>query len=176
MNLPWVYMCSQSWNPLPHPSPYHPSGSSQCTSPCILYHASNLDSRFISHMILYMFQCHSPKSSPPAHRVQKTVLYICVSFAVSHSLETLKWSEYILYVRIWILKSQRVEWGLSWLLSGKESACQAGNVGFIPGSKRSLEKQMTTHSSILAWEILWTEEPGGLQSTGSQKSQTPLSD
>ena len=33
MNLPWVYMCSQSWTPLPPPSPYHPSGSSQRTSP-----------------------------------------------------------------------------------------------------------------------------------------------
>ena len=33
MNLPWVYMCSPSWTPLPSPSPYHPSGSSQCTSP-----------------------------------------------------------------------------------------------------------------------------------------------
>ena len=32
-----------------------------------------------------------------------------------------------------------------------------------------LEKEMATHSSILAWEILWTEEPGGLQSTGSQR-------
>ena len=32
MNLPRVYMCSQSWTPLPPPSPYHPSGSSQCTS------------------------------------------------------------------------------------------------------------------------------------------------
>ena len=32
-----------------------------------------------------------------------------------------------------------------------------------------LEKQMTTHSSILAWRIPWTEEPGGLQSTGSQR-------
>ena len=31
------------------------------------------------------------------------------------------------------------------------------------------EKEMTTHSSILTWEIPWTEEPGGLQSTGSQK-------
>ena len=39
-----------------------------------------------------------------------------------------------------------------------------------------LEKEMTTHSSILAWEIPWTEEPGGLQSTGLQKSQTRLSD
>ena len=35
---------------------------------------------------------------------------------------------------------------------------------------------MATHSSILAWEILWTEEPGGLQSMGSQKSQTQLTE
>ena len=34
-----------------------------------------------------------------------------------------------------------------------------------------LEKEMATHSSILAWKILWTEDPGGLQSMGSQKSQ-----
>ena len=33
MNLPWVYMCSPSWTPLPPPSPSHPSGPSQCTSP-----------------------------------------------------------------------------------------------------------------------------------------------
>ena len=33
MNLPWVYMCFPSWAPLPPPSPYHPSGSSQCTNP-----------------------------------------------------------------------------------------------------------------------------------------------
>ena len=35
-----------------------------------------------------------------------------------------------------------------------------------------LEKEMATHFSILAWEIPWTEEPGGLQSMGSQKSRT----
>ena len=33
-----------------------------------------------------------------------------------------------------------------------------------------LEKEMTTHSSILAWEIRWTEEPGRLQSRGSQRA------
>ena len=33
----------------------------------------------------------------------------------------------------------------------------------------AMEKEMATHSSILAWEILWTEEPGGLQSMGSQR-------
>ena len=42
--------------------------------------------------------------------------------------------------------------------------------------KDPLEKEMATHSSILAWEIPWTEEPGGLQSMGLQKSWTELSD
>ena len=37
------------------------------------------------------------------------------------------------------------------------------------GREDSLEKEMATHSSILAWEIPWTEEPGGLQSMGSQR-------
>ena len=37
------------------------------------------------------------------------------------------------------------------------------------GREDSLEKEMATHSSILAWRIPWTEEPGGLQSTGSQR-------
>ena len=43
------------------------------------------------------------------------------------------------------------------------------------GQKDPLEKEMATHSSILAWEIPWTEEAGGLQSMASQ-SQTRLSD
>ena len=37
------------------------------------------------------------------------------------------------------------------------------------GWKDPLEKEMTTHSSVLAWEIPWTEQPGGLQSMGSQR-------
>ena len=44
------------------------------------------------------------------------------------------------------------------------------------GQEDPLEKEMATHSSILAWEIPWTEEPGRLQSMGSQKSWTRLSD
>ena len=55
---------------------------------------------------------------------------------------------------------------------GKESACNArdtGDVGLIPGLGRSLEEEMATHSSILAWRIPWTEESGGLQSIGLQR-------
>ena len=44
------------------------------------------------------------------------------------------------------------------------------DVGSIPGSGRSPGVEgMAIHSSILAWRILWTEEPGGLQSMGSQR-------
>ena len=44
------------------------------------------------------------------------------------------------------------------------------------GPEDPLEKEMATHSSILAWEIPWTEQPGNLQSTGLQKSQIQHSD
>ena len=44
------------------------------------------------------------------------------------------------------------------------------------GQKDSPGKEMATHSNILAWEIPWTEEPGGLQSMGFQKSRTRFSD
>ena len=47
----------------------------------------------------------------------------------------------------------------------------AGDISLIPGSGQEdpLEKGMATHSSILVWRILWTEEPGGLQSMWSQE-------
>ena len=60
--------------------------------------------------------------------------------------------------------------------------CPGGSVGKNPSGKQEtwvrspgpedpLEKEMATHSSILVWEIPWTEEPSGLQSTGLQKNQ-----
>jgi len=51
-------------------------------------------------------------------------------------------------------------------------AGEAGDMGSIPGWEDPMEKEMATHSIIYAWEIPWTEAPGGLQSTGSQKSWT----
>ena len=45
---------------------------------------------------------------------------------------------------------------------GKASAYNAGALGSILGQEDLLEKEMATHSSILAWRIPWTEEPGGL--------------
>ena len=60
---------------------------------------------------------------------------------------------------------------LNWteLIDGKESAYNAGDPGLIPWPGRSPAKGMATHSSVLAWRIWWTEEPGGLQSIGLQR-------
>jgi len=66
--------------------------------------------------------------------------------------------------------------GLPGWHSGKESAWNAGDVSSIPGWEDPLEKEIATHSSILAWKIPGTEDPEVLQSTGSQKSWTWLSD
>ena len=58
-------------------------------------------------------------------------------------------------------------------LDGKESACQCRTFGFNPWvGKIPLEKEMATHSSILAWRITWREEPGGLQFMEWQESDT----
>ena len=54
----------------------------------------------------------------------------------------------------------------------KNPPATAGDVrdmGLIPGMGRSPGKEMAIHSSILAWEIPWTEKPIGLQSMGSQR-------
>ena len=87
MNPPRVYLSSQSWIPFPPLSPYHLSGSSQCTGP--KHPVSNQDWWSVSYMIVYMFQCHSPKSSHPLPLPQSPkvcsihlCLFCCLSYRV----------------------------------------------------------------------------------------------
>jgi len=59
----------------------------------------------------------------------------------------------------------------------KNPPVDAGDVGLIPGvGKIPWKRKWQPTPVVLTWEIPWTEEPGGLQSTGSQKSQGQLSD
>ena len=51
----------------------------------------------------------------------------------------------------------------------KNSPANAGDTCWLPGSGRSLEKDMAARSSLLAWETPCTEEPGRLQSVGAQR-------
>ena len=51
----------------------------------------------------------------------------------------------------------------------KQSACNTGDLGSVLGWEDTLEEGVAIHSSIVAREVSWTEEPGGLQSIGSQR-------
>ena len=85
---PRLYTCSQSWTPLPPPSAYHPSGSSQCTSP--KHPVSYIELGLVNRFHIWYYTCFNAilPNHPTlslSHRVQKTVLYISVSFAVSYT-------------------------------------------------------------------------------------------
>ena len=93
MNPPWVHVPHephvQVFPILNLPPCTIPLGHPSAPAPSILYHASNLDSRFISRMILYMFQCHSPKSSQPLPLPQSPkdcsihlCLFCCLAYRV----------------------------------------------------------------------------------------------
>ena len=57
----------------------------------------------------------------------------------------------------------------------KKNICHnVGDTGLIPGSGRSPGEEIANHSSILAWKIPLTEEPGGLKSIGSQRDMTKV--
>ena len=84
MNLPWVYTCSPSWTLLPPPSPYHPSGLSQCTSPKHL--VSSIEPRLPIHF-LYIIHVSMPFSQiippSPSPTESKRLLYTSVSLLLS---------------------------------------------------------------------------------------------
>ena len=63
-------------------------------------------------------------------------------------------------------------WGFPGGSVVKNPSANARDAALIPGLGDPLEEEMATHSSILDWEIPWTEEPRWLQSMGSQKSRT----
>ena len=86
MNPPWLYMCSPSWTPLPPPSPYHPSGSFQCTSP--RHPVSCIEPGLAIHFIYDIIHVSMPFSqitaSSPSPTESKRLFYTSVSLLLSH--------------------------------------------------------------------------------------------
>ena len=109
-------------------------------------------------------------------RIVMTADHIKVGVDPIHPLITLETGHRSLFIQMlctlhfWYIPT----WRFPCSSVSKDSASNAGDLGLILGSRRSPEKEMATHSSILAWRIPWTEEPGGLQSMMS-KTWTRLS-
>ena len=84
MNPPRVYTCSPSWTPFPPPSPYHPSGSSQCTSPKLPI--SCIKPRLVIHFLYNIIHVLMPFSQiipPPPATESKRLFYTSVSLLLS---------------------------------------------------------------------------------------------
>ena len=85
-------------------------------------------------------------------------------------------SQAVSVIRLTMMISVRVAWCLDFRDGSavKNMPANAGDVASIPNLRRSdpLENEMATHSCILAWEIPWAENPGGLQSMGPKESDT----
>ena len=107
MNPPRVYTCSKSLTPLSPPSPYHPSGSSQCTNPkqasSIMHWTWTGDSFRIWYCTCFNAILPNHPTLALSHRVQKTVLYICVSFAVLHKGYHYHLSKFHIYVLVYCI-------------------------------------------------------------------------
>ena len=117
-----------------------PQGHPSTPAPSVLSHTSNLDWQSISHMVIYMFQCYSLKSShshllPQSPKVCS--LHLCLFCGLAYRIVITIFLTSI-YIRVFIY-------------------CIGVN---------QKEKH---HSSILAWRIPWTEDPGGLKSMGLQR-------
>ena len=97
--------------------------------------------------------------------IQYRIDIITIQYLIIH--------KHILQVSVLVQKlSIYIKWASQVGLGIKNQPANAGDIkdaGSIPGSGRSLEKGMATHSSVLVWRIPWTEEPGELQSLGLQR-------
>ena len=121
MNPPRVYMCSPSWTPLPPPSPYHPSGSSQCNSPkhpvsciepglviCFLYD--------ITHVSVTFSQITPPSPSPTeSKRLFYTFVSLLLSRIQGYRYHLSKFHIYVLVYCVGVFLSGLLHWNWSLL-------------------------------------------------------------
>ena len=183
MNPPQVYMCYTSWTLLPPPSPYHPSGSSQCTSPkhpvsCI---EPGLATRFIHDILRFNAILLNLPTLSLSHRVLtfltkffhsfwdlSTVFIIHTPFSSGSSNDILGQCNVDRWYRLRTLKNVNTVSEQSLCVS--VYVCNVSCASYMSYVVLGwLEKAMATRSSVLAWTIPGSGEPGGLPSMGSHR-------
>ena len=103
-------------------------------------------------------------------------LGFCLSLDIRPSITFVKWmnthkfwlSKDLHIIKLKVYHSE-INSGFPGGSDGKASACNAADLGLIPGSGRSPGEEMAIHFSTLAWKVPWMEEPDRLQSMGSQR-------
>ena len=160
------------------PPPTIPLGHPSAPSPSIQYHASNLGWHLVSYMILYMFQCHSPKSTtPPSPTESERLFYTSVSLLLSR-MQGYRYhlSKSHIYVLVYCTGGEGngtplqyscledpMDGGAWWApVHGVAKSWTRLSDFTFTFHFHELEKEMAIHSSVLAWRIPGMGEPGGL--------------
>ena len=113
-------------------------------------------------LVLNSLSCEEPTP------IQPLPTTLIKKLSKTHARQSV-FSGILLLVLFWGVTMLTKQASLLWWLSSKESACSAGAYVQSLGQKDPLEEGMATHSSILAWRIPWTQDPGRLQSVGLQR-------
>ena len=164
----------------PHPIPL---GCPRALILGALLHTSNLHWSSILHMVIYIFQCYSPKLShlhllPQSPKVCSLhlCLFSCLAYRIIITIfvnSTYMCCYTVLVEREMATHSSILAWRILWM----EEPSGLLSMGLHRvrhnwsdlACMHALEKEMATHSSILVWRTPGTEEPGGLLSMGSYR-------
>ena len=163
--LPFISWCTEK---SPHTGPRLPALWAQARAKSRTFIVRRLWSTNTAEVLESLFQMRFDSHQCVKVCPSKEVDNFCLSkenvnITAFISKSVINWRYIWVECRVNSRENQLSRW-----LSGKESSCQAGHVGLIPGPRDPLEKELATHSSILVWKIPWTEETGGLQFIGSQ--------